>query len=116
MSKYKITSFLMDNAESMQKVLIQEIRDKFIEKVDDKIVWKQGFRLRMQEMDEYKRLLAEKEITPRLVIREDDVRDLDKTAEICGELLRPIFGTIYVEKITNDALHENTGVKNEATN
>ena len=50
----EITSFLMDNAESMQKVLIQEIRDKFIEKVDNKIVWKQGFRVRMQEIEEAK--------------------------------------------------------------
>ncbi|MHA1481805.1 MAG: hypothetical protein ACTSQA_00020 [Candidatus Heimdallarchaeaceae archaeon] len=100
----EIKSFLMDNTEDMQKVLIQEIRDKFIEKVEDKIVWKQGFRVRMQEMDDYRKLLAEKEITPRLVIREDDVRDLDKTAEVCAELLRPIFGTVYIEKIRNDAL------------
>ena len=27
----EIKSFLMDNAEDMQKVLIQEIRDKFVE-------------------------------------------------------------------------------------
>ena len=43
-----------------------------------------------------------KEITPRLVIREKDVRDLDMTAEVCADLLRPIFGTIYIEKIRNN--------------
>lgn len=41
------------------------------------------------------------EITPRLVIHENDVRDLDKTAEFCAKLLQPIFGTIYVEKMKN---------------
>ncbi len=48
--------------------------------------------------------------TPRLVIHEKDVRDLDKTAEVCAELLRPIFGTIYIEKITND-VSKQEGVK-----
>jgi predicted RNA-binding protein with RPS1 domain len=48
----EIKSFLMDNAEDMQKVLIQEIRDKFVEKIDNKIVWKQGFRVRLQEINE----------------------------------------------------------------
>lgn len=42
-----------------------------------------------------------KEITPRLVIHENDVRDLDLTAKVCANLLQPIFGTIYVEKIKN---------------
>ncbi len=43
-----------------------------------------------------------KELTPRLVIHENDVRDLDKTAEVCVKLLQPILGKIYVEKIKNE--------------
>lgn len=52
LSDKAITSFLKENAESMQKVLIQEIRDQFVEKKGDKIVWKQGFRVRLQEIEE----------------------------------------------------------------
>ena len=70
----EITSFLMDNAESMQKVLIQEIRDKFIEKVDDKIVWKQGFRVRMQEIDEIKEYF-EKQINELVLVLKQNEED-----------------------------------------
>jgi hypothetical protein len=44
-----------------------------------------------------------KKNTPRLIIKDTDVRDIDKTADICIKLLQPIFGTLYVEKIFGDA-------------
>ena len=48
----EIKSFLMENSADMQKVLIQEIRDKFLTMEGSKTVWRQGFRVRMQEITE----------------------------------------------------------------
>jgi len=96
----EITSFLMDNAESMQKVLIQEIRDKFIEKVDDKIVWKQGFRVRMQKIKEATDTSYNKGINDLLYKIESHYFDKSLYFQQVKVLSEELF-----------ALHENTGVK-----
>lgn len=107
----EIKSFLMDNAEDMQKVLIQEIRDKFIEKVDDKIVWKQGFRVRMQEIEEVENRYNEaiKEVRDNLRAEFCDCTNEDLLMWEC------CVGCKDIDRIFKDkfALSELSEVKNE---
>lgn len=44
---------------------------------------------------------GKKELTPRLVIRESDVRNVEKVKEFFEPILRQIFGTAYIEVIND---------------
>ena len=43
-----------------------------------------------------------KELTPRLVIRESDVRDIEIVKKYFEPILRGVFGTAYIEVIKNE--------------
>jgi len=46
----EVETFLMDHSESMPKVIIQEIKQGFLTKDGDKIIWNERFRIRLQEI------------------------------------------------------------------
>ena len=82
----KITSFLMDNAKDMEKAIIQEIRDKFIEIEEGKIVWKQGFRVRLEEVKEVEERYNQKVDELKEKLKNKDLTKFNPFIDkICGD-------------------------------
>lgn len=71
----EVETFLMDHSESMPKVIIQEIKQGFLTKDGDKIIWNERFRIRLQEIQEVEQghKQAVRETYKELIFNEDQI-------------------------------------------
>lgn len=53
----EVEEFITKNAKQVQEVLIQDIKDNFVDKIDGKLVWKNAVKVRLQELKEQKEIL-----------------------------------------------------------